>query len=93
MIKPEIINGENYRKLIASGDLVVYRNDEELGMTVCVSTPYDELVKEVDEGIYYGDEPQPIPEPEPIPDVEPVEYVDDSQALAEITEVIDDDER
>ena len=94
MIKPTIINGENYRKLLASGNLVVYRNEEELGMTVCVSIPYNELVKEVDDGIYYCAEPQPEPPipPEPPTPPEP-EYVDDSTALAEITEVIDDDER
>lgn len=88
MIKPEIINGENYRKLIASGDLVVFRNDEELGMVVCLATPYEELVKEVEEGVYYCAEPQPEPlPPEPEPDV------DDSTALAELSEVIDDDEK
>lgn len=91
MIKPEIINGENYRKLIASGDLVVFRNDEELGMTVCVSTPYDELVKEVDDGVYYCDISLPVTEPEPIPEPEPMEYVDDSTALAELEEVIVND--
>ena len=88
MVKPIIIDGTSYRKLEAVDELVVYRNDEELGVVVCLATPYDELVKEVDDGIYFCAEPQPEPlPPQPEPDV------DDSTALAEITEVIDDDER
>lgn len=92
MIKPKIIDGINYRKLEAVDELVVYRNDEELGVVVCISTPYEELVKEVDDGVYYCDEPQPEPPipPEPPTPPEP-EYVDDSTALAELEEVIDND--
>lgn len=91
MIKPKITDENKFRVLEAVDNLVIYYEETELGKIVCTGTPYEDLVKEVEEGIYYCAEPQPVIEPEPIPEPEPMEYVDDSTALAELEEVIDND--